>query len=263
MNKVWQLTRSAWKRNGIEAFGMRVVEPHHDGTPHWHLLLFFPADLADKASEIFTKYALQEDGDEPGAALRRLQVETIDPSKGSATGYIAKYISKNIDGYGIDADLYGLEAKDSAQRTEAWASTWGIRQFQQIGGASVTVWRELRRLDDETIDAGLLAELIRAADSAEWDRFTELMGGAVCPRNERPVRPMYLESKTENKYGEIIKKLKACYIKRRKSLHESIRRRCELSRLLIAREIKLAMLLLMLKPPEYKDPIRLGTTARI
>lgn len=207
LNGVWQRTRAAWKRQGIEAFGMRVAEPHHDGTPHWHLLLFFKSEQVQSATSILQRYALEEDGNEPGAQEHRLKVVDIDPNRGSATGYIAKYISKNIDGYGIDADNYGLDAKDSSQRIEAWASTWGIRQFQQIGGASVTVWRELRRLDAETIDAALLAKLMQAADAGEWDMFNELMGGAICPRTERPVRPMYLTKVEENRYGELIKKL--------------------------------------------------------
>ncbi|WP_317929941.1 hypothetical protein [Halioxenophilus sp. WMMB6] len=59
--------------------------------------------------------------------------------------------SENIDGHGIDSDSYGFDAKDDVTRIEAWASTWAIRQFQKIGGASVTVWRELRRLDAQTI----------------------------------------------------------------------------------------------------------------
>lgn len=52
----------------------------------------------------------------------------------------------------MDADLYGQEAASSAARITAWASLSDIRKFQQIGGPSVTVWRELRRLDTEGVD---------------------------------------------------------------------------------------------------------------
>ena len=211
LNGVWQLTRSAWDREGIAAFGMRTVEPHHDGTPHWHLLLFVHKDRAAVAQRIFEHYALTEDGDEPGAQKNRIKTVTIDPAKGSATGYIAKYIAKNIDGHNVGADTYGRDAVESAARIEAWASIWGIRQFQQIGGASVTVWRELRRLEAEHVDQSLLAAATRAADEGNWAEYTRLMGGAICPRKDRPLRPMMLPQKEPGQYGEIIKKLKGLW----------------------------------------------------
>ena len=55
--KVWARTRAAWKRKGIRVFGFRVVEPHHDATPHWHLLLFMRPECVEQAREIFRKHA--------------------------------------------------------------------------------------------------------------------------------------------------------------------------------------------------------------
>lgn len=83
-------------RNGIRVFGFRVVEPHHDETPHWHLLLFMRPEHIEPATAIFRKHAMREDGNEHGAAENRFEMKPIEKEKGSATGYIAKYISKTL-----------------------------------------------------------------------------------------------------------------------------------------------------------------------
>ncbi len=213
LNSVWQCARAALDRKGIKGFGMRVAEPQQDGTPHWHVLLFLPVDQAAETTRILRHYALLEDGDEPGADKYRFDALYIDTNKGSATGYLAKYISKNIDGYNLEHDSYGKSAISSAMRVEAWASIHGIRQFQQIGGASVTIWRELRRLNAEQVDKGLLEQLVTAADNGDWGLYNELMGGVNCLRKDRPVRPMMIRRENKNAYGEAVAAIKGILLK--------------------------------------------------
>jgi hypothetical protein len=186
--KGWALSRAYLAKRGIKLYGFRVVEPHHDGTPHWHMVIFFERETDTQiVRETLKKYAMREDGDEFGADEHRFKAEKIDRSKGSAAGYLAKYISKNINAKGVedDADFEGGQLGDNARRVDAWASCWGIRQFQQIGGAPVGVWRELRRLGEvvsEGMGGGVLQDLQRVADVGDWKGYTELMGGALVAR---------------------------------------------------------------------------------
>lgn len=102
--------------------------------------------MTPQIQDLIRHYALAEDGNEKGAAKYRCDFKLIDPKKGSATGYLVKYVSKNIDGEGLYVGVYGEDPITAAQRVDAWSSYWCIRQFQQVGGPPVSVYRELRRL---------------------------------------------------------------------------------------------------------------------
>ena len=163
---IWAQVRAALARNEISYFGVRIVEPHHDGTPHWHVLIYVLPTHKEELISIILEAGLKEDSHEPGAQQNRVKIIEIDPTKGSATGYVAKYISKSVDGFAIDLDTYGLPAKDSAQRVVAWSRVWGIRQFQTFGTPPIGVYRELRRLRKPTLPLYEGARL--AADAAEY-----------------------------------------------------------------------------------------------
>ena len=223
LNKIWQKIRAAYGRKGILPFGFRVCEPHHDACPHWHLLLFVDpghigwfdasAHLQGAAGAgsgllgIVGKYALADSGHEAGAERARFTVKHIDPAQGSAAGYIAKYIAKNIDGLKETGDGVGLDyasgkaAQDAARRVRDWASTWGIRQFQPIGGPAVTVWRELRRLGETPCQLELFEKLRAASDRADWMAYCMLQGGPEVKRRDHAAKPLRLDG-LENRYGE-------------------------------------------------------------
>lgn len=162
----WARARSALKRAGISMYGFRIAEPHHDGTPHWHLLLFMAPDEVETVRTILHRYAFQTDPDEPDEEQDRFRAVRIDRTNGTATGYVAKYVSKNIDGFGLPETAQRADTDKPAIRVDAWASTWGIRQFQQIGGPPVGVWRELRTCGYEL--SGELEAARQAADAGNW-----------------------------------------------------------------------------------------------
>ncbi|MFZ6686419.1 replication endonuclease [Undibacterium sp. SXout11W] len=198
--KVWARIRAALKRNNIHPYGFRIAEPHHDGCPHWHMLLFVAPEQAPEMEKIIRKHALAEDGMEKGAAENRVKLVEIEAGKGSAAGYIAKYVAKNIDGehvgdhktnegWVVVPDMLGNEEITPSQRVTFWSQLHGIRQFQQIGGAPVTVWRELRRVKyDAVLHAPENIKLAWAAvqrngDSlASYADFTNAIGGVSSGR---------------------------------------------------------------------------------
>ncbi|GHB33064.1 replication endonuclease [Salinicola rhizosphaerae] len=217
LQKLWAQARASLARDGLGIYGIRVVEPHHDGTPHWHLLVWAQPDHVEAVTETLRGYAEAESPEElydrfGARTTARFKVERIDPKRGTAAGYVAKYISKNINGEqfaragveGDHLDSYGHDLADTAPRIEAWAATWGIRQFQFLGLPSVTVWREVRRLTEKQEDelkrweeatkprtsiASILHQIRDAALGGHWDQFVRLMGGPNTPRKEQPIKP--------------------------------------------------------------------------
>jgi len=214
---VWAKCRAAISRAGIHIFGFRVVEPHHDGTPHWHMLLFMRPQDVDMVRDIICYHARIADSEElqsPQALKARFHVEPIDPEKGSATGYIAKYISKNIDGFALDGETdeeSGESLRDMSKAVSAWASRWRIRQFQQIGGAPVTVWRELRRLGDQRLTDNRMDAVLAAADVGDWAAYTQLQGGALVARRDLVVRLAYEITEMGNEYAEDVQRVQGIY----------------------------------------------------
>jgi len=174
--------------------GQIDLEPHHDGTPHWHLLLFVEPENKTELLDIMKRYCFEEDGDEKGALEHRFEIVEIDLKKGSATGYIAKYVSKNIDGKDLDKGVYGENPIVAAQRVETWASIWAIRQFQQIGGAQVSIWRELRRLDSLPEVDDVIEKARHAADTSDWSAYQAALGGVICLRKKRPINIVYKDN---------------------------------------------------------------------
>lgn len=190
---------------GQEFFGLRTVEPHHDGTPHWHMLAFVSPAHVETFTDTLREYALKDSPNEPGANERRFTVVRIDPKKGSAAGYIAKYVSKNTDGHGVGEDFEAEGgASENAPRVVVWSRTWGIRQFQFFGVGTVSPFRELYRLDSVPVALDeLIGDLFIAAKNADFAAY-------IRARESRGIKlSLLFEDEPSKRYpGEQARKLR-------------------------------------------------------
>lgn len=181
LRDMWNKARAELARKSIMYYGIRVAEPHHDGTPHWHAILWVSPHDAQALQVVIREHWLSDAGGEPGAREFRAKCITIDRERGSAVGYVAKYIAKNIDAAGAigeaESDEAGGKVKDTAHRVAAWASVHGIRQFQQVGGPPVGLWREARRLREAVAPALIESVRAPASERGSWAEFIGALGG--------------------------------------------------------------------------------------
>lgn len=202
--------RARLARHGIKQYGFRIAEPHHDGCPHWHLLIFCEPWAKRRIVQTYRHYMLEDSPEEAGARKHRVTCEVIDWSRGTAAGYIAKYVAKNIDGLHVGEDLLGNPAMETSQKVEAWARTWGIRQFQPIGGAPIGVWRELRRIKElpegapEHLKAAhRAANKIEGEQAADFGAYVMAQGGPLIGRDYK-IRLAKAETGEVGRYGEVV-----------------------------------------------------------
>lgn len=225
--RVWNRATAKLKREDLRPYGFRVSEPHHDGTPHWHALLFMPQAEVKAAVAILRDYFIKEDRAELGRNTgARFKSKKMDPRKGSATAYIAKYISKNIDGHALAGELddeSGKPLNETAKYAMAWASLHRIRQFQPMGQPPVTVYRELRKLSNQITARQKIANTFKrgaaqladpemdavcaAADAGCFATYIIRQGGVLISRDRYVVRLAYQPADEMNAYCEIPEKV--------------------------------------------------------
>ncbi|MGP3146041.1 replication endonuclease [Serratia bockelmannii] len=218
--------RKKLNRKGLRWYGVRVAEPHHDGTVHWHVMVFCRPEDQEAITDILREFAIREDRAELGNDITpRFQVEQITKEKGSPLSYIAAYIGKNIDGSKltkpdpttgeppIDHES-GKSIADTVEHAIAWASLHRVRQFQFFGIPSRQTYRELRRLAGQFDRQGkdgkkqqrltdkAMDDVMSAADAGCIATYILKQGGILRPRKEHVVRTAYSEADKPNDYGE-------------------------------------------------------------
>lgn len=211
--------RKAMHKAGLRWYGVRVAEPHHDGTVHWHLLCFMRKKDRRSITALLRKFAIREDREELGANTGpRFKSELINPRKGTPTSYIAKYISKNIDGRGLAKEISketGRSLRDSAEHVSAWASLHRVQQFRFFGIPGRQAYRELRLLAGQAarvqgerkagapvLDNPRLDAVLAAADVGCFASYIMKQGGVLVPRKHHLVRTAYELNDEPSAYGD-------------------------------------------------------------
>ena len=211
--------RKAMHKAGMRWYGVRVAEPHHDGTVHWHLLCFMRKKDRKSITALLRKFAIREDREELGNNTGpRFKSELINPRKGTPTSYIAKYISKNIDGRGLGNEISketGRSLRDNAEHVNAWASLHRVQQFRFFGIPGRQAYRELRLLAGQAarqqadkkagapvLDNPRLDAVLAAADAGCFATYIMKQGGVLVPRKHHLVRTAYELNDEPSAYGD-------------------------------------------------------------
>ncbi len=211
--------RKAMHKAGLRWYGVRVAEPHHDGTVHWHLLCFMRKKDRRTLTALLRKFAIREDRTELGNNTGpRFKSELINPRKGTPTSYIAKYISKNIDGRGLAKEISketGKSLRDSAEHVTAWASLHRVQQFRFFGIPGRQAYRELRLLAGQAsraqgdkksgapvLENARLDAVLAAADAGCFATYIMKQGGVLVPRKHHLIRTAYELNDEPGTYGD-------------------------------------------------------------
>ncbi|ECR6162950.1 replication endonuclease [Salmonella enterica subsp. enterica serovar Muenchen] len=212
---------TALTRRDIHIFGMHVTESHHDGTPHWHGILFVRREQEATLRDVFEGYANAENCSthRPGKPPEQsqLMIKPVDKRMGSLTAYITKHICRNLEGCapgGRDKET-GRPWTELARHSAAWASLWGIKQFQFTGGPPVSVWRELRKLSDQKQAdsvSPVFGELHHAAGAGDWAEYTRLQGGLPAARKKLTMRTWYQAASEPDECGQYTAIIKGVYL---------------------------------------------------
>ena len=160
--KLFKCLGKAYKANQ-DYFGIRVVEAHKDGCPHWHLVLFSTDDfftkLKNKLREIYSVC------NRSAVYFEQYQDEIVKlSSDGGFLGTPLSYIHKHI-AFGLQRVKTEEEIIASKRNLYAIKSA-GVRQFQTIGtNGLATKLRVLRMVARCTAAPGHLkaiaAELVQ------------------------------------------------------------------------------------------------------
>ena len=182
----WNLFRSRMAKSKVRLLGLRVWEPHRDGCPHAHALLYVRPEQVGEVDRHLMAVCPEPT---PGRRVASTLVE-IDRTRSRGSTYVMKYLRKTltpsptgadaVPGTGDDDHMSG----DHHDRTRATASERGWRRYAALGvhGVQRPWQRVLTATDAEVAAAPVRVREARAAlDEGRWADALESMGAVRRP----------------------------------------------------------------------------------
>lgn len=211
---LWQRLRARWAKAGLDPVGMVVREPHQDGCPHAHPLLY----VENREQVAILDQHLRAMCPDPVKGRRvASKLVMIDRTKCSASSYIMKYLLKAMPAWEDAARLADGQDRDGdpdhlmhIQGVAAWASERRLRRFSWIGMHGLnTIWQRIHGMSEERGDfdedeppEGITRAWLAMRDQ-QWADALEHLGAIRADKRERP-RLAYEE--VENRYGEKVRR---------------------------------------------------------
>lgn len=218
IKRLWAQTRSVLNERGVKAspehyFGFRTVEPHRDGSIHWHLIIFANKDVQKKITEaILEKFPVKNAAD-------IVYGKEGDGSASAATylyKYIAKSVSRETSEYDTSTELVkdkAREEKDLAslrnkERVQAALKSLEIRQYQIFGVNNLTtIFKKINRLNLDAITPmhGSILEFIKTSIWRNADGYLNMLKNTEMFGSGSEIE--LIKVATQSSYGEPQKKV--------------------------------------------------------
>lgn len=200
LQKRWQCFRARLKYREIEVYWIRSVQPHRDGTPHWHIVMWVPPGHEETIQEQLARYFLKTwHPNEPGAKKHRIDFRPIEGGTNGAVAYVIRSLAYICRSH----NLATKDEKMEAERIRAWRRSHAIRTLAS-SLTSRTIWDRSRKPDQSIAGIGDIAHAARAGDYARFATLLGVSSPGACRKDAR-VKPFYLES--TDQYGDQTRKL--------------------------------------------------------
>lgn len=160
MAKIWSKFTQAISKIHEFYFAFRVVEFHVDGTPHFHILIYFKSELKQDYQLVLKKVFNTDN-----LSGKLVDWKDIDRSQGTCIGYVVKTL--------MPSSRYTVDEANSNERIVSGRKLWRLRSHDYSGMPKkcIACWRELRKLANTDVTDQKIIDMLRHVKENDFYYF--------------------------------------------------------------------------------------------